>query len=311
MKTTSSTCPICSSPSIRKKPFKYIFHSAELRGWSCGRCGIIFLHPQPTAEELKQLYSSEYFEGGDFRCGHESAYSDPNTLERMGESGLVVEIKSLTKGRRFLEVGCAGGAFLNAARKLGFEVQGVELSEDACRFARETFGLQVFAGELADAHFPDCSFDVVFMGDVIEHLPDPVTVLLEINRVLDRKGLLVMALPSQTNTLFTRTGFFLYGLAGGSATVSLPPYHLFEYRPRSLRFVLRSCDFEVSRLVQDIIPPSKINLRGPAIQRLGKKLFHYPNFWLTRLIGVCGDRITVFAVTGHDPHTTEQGDSCH
>lgn len=281
-------------------PFKYMFHGSELRGRGCRQCGIIFIHPQPTPDQLKKLYSSEYFEGGDFRCGHESAYSDPATLEKMGESGLLVEILALTKGRRFLEIGCAGGAFLNAARKLGFEVQGVELSEDASRFARETFGLQVFAGELTDARFPDRSFDVVFMGDVIEHLSDPVSVLQEINRVLERRGLLVMALPSQTNSLFSRTGFLLYGLAGGCATVSMPPYHLFEYRPRSLRFVLRMCGFEVSKLVQDIIPPGEINLRGPAIQRVGKKLFHYPNFWLTRLLGVCGDRITVFAVNRDD-----------
>lgn len=295
MDESMSQCPICSSSSVREKPFKYIFHGSELRGWSCTRCGIIFLHPQPTAEELKQLYSSEYFEGGDFRCGHEGGYSDPATLERMAEPGLLIEIKAMTAGRRFLEIGCAGGAFLNAARKLGFQPQGVELSEDACRIARETFGLQVFAGELVDARFPDASFDVVFMGDVIEHLPNPIATLREVNRILDRKGMLVMGLPSQTNSLFSRIGFFVYGIAGKSATVALPPYHLFEYRPRSLRFLLRMCGFEISRLDQGIIPPDQINLRGPAVQRFGKKVLQYPNFVLTRIFGVCGDRITVFA----------------
>jgi 2-polyprenyl-3-methyl-5-hydroxy-6-metoxy-1,4-benzoquinol methylase len=297
VETSDSNCPICSSASIRRKPFKYVFHGSELHGWSCGQCRLIFIHPQPTAEELKQLYSAEYFEGGDFRCGHEEAYSDPETLKKVSDPGLLIEIKGLTSGRRFLEIGCAGGAFLDAARKVGFQVQGVELSDDACRFARETFGLQVFAGELADAHFPEGSFDVVFMGDVIEHLADPVAVLREINRVLDKQGMLVMALPSQTNSLFSRLGFLVYGLAGRSATVSLPPYHLFEYRTRSLRYVLRMCGFEISVLRQGIIPPSRVNLRGPAIQRFGKKLLQYPNFVLTHLFGVCGDRITVFAVT--------------
>ena len=297
MEGTGSKCPICGSPSVRQKPFKYIFHGSELRGRSCARCGIIFLHPQPTAEELKQLYSAEYFEGGDFRCGHEEGYSEPATLEKMADPGLLIEIKAMTTGRRFLEIGCAGGAFLNAAQKHGFLAQGVELSEDACRFAKETFGLQVFAGELADARFPDGSFDVVFMGDVIEHLPDPIATLREINRVLDRKGILVMALPSQTNSLFSRIGFIAYGMLGRVATVSLPPYHLFEYRPRSLRFLLKLCGFEISRLDQGIIPPNQINLRGPAIQRLGKRVLQYPNFALTRFFGMYGDRITVFAST--------------
>jgi len=295
MGETRSACPVCSSSAVREKPFKYMFHGSELRGWSCTRCGIIFLHPQPTADELKQLYSAEYFDGGDFRCGHEEGYSDPATLEKMADPGLLIEIKGMAAGRRFLEIGCAGGAFLNAARKLGFDVQGVELSEDACRMAKETFGLQVFAGELRDARFPDGSFDVVFMGDVIEHLPDPIAALREVNRILDSKGMLVMGLPSQTNSLFSRIGFFVYGLAGRSAAVALPPYHLFEYRPRSLRFLLRMCGFEIARLDQGIIPPNKINLRGPSVQRLAKKVLQYPNYALTRIFGICGDRITVFA----------------
>jgi SAM-dependent methyltransferase len=273
-----------------------MFHSSELRGWGCNECGSIFLHPQPTAEELKRLYSAEYFEGGDFRCGHEEGYSDPATLEKMAEPGILIEIMAMTTGRRFLEIGCAGGAFLSAARKLGFEAQGVELSEDASRFAKEKFGLQVFVGELEDAHFPDGSFDVVFMGDVIEHLSDPITTIREIHRVLDKKGMLVMGLPSQTNNLFSRLGFAVYGMLGRSATVSLPPYHLFEYRPHSLRFLLRLCGFQIMKLDQGIIPPNQINLRGSAAQRIAKQLLQYPNFILTRLLGVFGDRITVFAL---------------
>ncbi len=295
MRDTRSVCPICTSTSIRKRPFRYLFRGAELRGWECARCGIIFLHPQPTAEELKELYSAEYFEGGDFRCGHEEGYSDPATLEKMSEPGVLIDIKKLTAGKRFLEVGCAGGAFLNTARKLGFQTHGVELSEDASRFAKQTFGLDVFTGELADAKFPDRSFDVVFMGDVIEHLPNPIATLREVHRLLDKDGVLVMALPSQTNSLFSRIGFVLYALLGKSATVGLPPYHLFEYRPRSLRFVLETCGFGIVRLDQGIIAPSRINLRGPAVQRLGKKALQYPNFAVTHMFGVFGDRLTVFA----------------
>jgi len=285
---------VCSSSQVHEEPFTYSFHELRLSGWGCRRCGIIFLHPQPTADELKQLYSAEYFTGGDFRCGHENGYCDPATLERVADPALLVQIKTMKGTGRFLEIGCAGGAFLDAARKLGFDVQGVELSDEACRIAMKTFGLRVFEGNVEDARFPDESFDVVFMGDVLEHLPNPITTLREIYRILDKEGMLVMALPCQTNTIFSRIGFLVYGALRQSATVALPPYHLFEYRPGSLRFLLRSCGFRVVRLDQGIIPPNMINLRGPAIQRIGKKIFQYPNWAFTRLFGVLGDRITVF-----------------
>jgi SAM-dependent methyltransferase len=288
-------CPVCSSSSVRRKPFKYAFRGSELYAWGCIRCGVIFLHPQPTAQELKELYSQEYFEGGDFRCGHEQGYSDPATLEKIVDTDLLLQLKSMTSGRRFLEIGCAGGALLNAAEKEGFQTHGVELSEDASRFARERFGLHVFTGELVAAEFRGGSFDVVFMGDVIEHLPDPVASLSEINRILDKDGLLVMALPSQTNTLFSRIGFFVYDILGKSTTVAMPPYHLFEYQPRSLRFLLQKCGFTVVKLDQGIIPPGQINMRGSFVQQMGKKMLQYPNFILTRAAGVLGDRIMVFA----------------
>lgn len=290
------SCPVCQSPAIREKPFQYVYRERPLRALCCGRCGIIFIWPQPSSDELKGLYSSEYFEGGDFRCGHEGGYCDPETLARLTDPGLLLRIRENYPGNRFLEIGCAGGALLNAARKLGYTVQGVELSEDACRMARESFGLTVFAGDVIDAHFPDGSFDVVFMGDVIEHLPDPVRTIREVHRILRAGGVLVLGVPSQTNSLFSRAGFLLYTALGKRATVVLPPYHLFEFRPASLRFLIGQCGFRVAELTQGLIPPHRINLRGPALQRLGKKLFQYPNWLLTGLFGVCGDRLAAFAV---------------
>jgi len=51
-------------------------------------------------------------------------------------------------GAKVLEVGCAEGHFLDAARKRGWEVCGVELSPVATASARRRFGLQVFEGVL-------------------------------------------------------------------------------------------------------------------------------------------------------------------
>lgn len=276
-------------------PFQYLFQGRQLIGNECRKCGVIFLHPQPTPEELRQLYDRDYFEGGDFRCGHEGSYCDSSTLQHLTQPELLLKIKSMNLGQRFLEIGCAGGALLNTARELGFTVQGVELSEDASRMARETFSVPVFTGELLDARFADASFDIVYMGDVIEHLPDPVRTIQEINRILPARGLLVLDLPSQTNTLFSRLGFLLYGMLGKRVTASLPPYHLFEYRPQSVSYLLQLCGFKILTLHQMIISPREINLRGSLPERMGKQLFQYPNWFLTRVFHVYGDRIRLFA----------------
>ena len=107
---------------------------------------------------------------------------------------------------------------------------------------------------------------------------------------------MVIKCPTQTNTLFSRLGFAFYRVIGRSATVHLPPYHLFEYRPGSLTRFITSCGFEIKEVKPGIISPGNIALRGSLAERIGKKLLHYPNYAITRILGVWGDRVEVIAL---------------
>lgn len=287
-------CHICSSSRVREKPFGYAFNNRWLGALECRSCGIIFIHPQPTAEELTQLYSKEYFEG-DFRCGHAGSYFDEKTQASLADEQLIARIKQFKLSGMFLEIGCAGGAFLHAAQNAGFMVKGVEFADTAAQFARERFGLDVITGDVVSASFADALFDVVFMGDVLEHLPDPVATCREVYRILKPGGVFVIECPMQTNTIFSRLGLFVYTLLRKNATVHLPPYHLFEYRPSSMAGMLRRCGFTIVETRQAMIPPSQVTLRGSLLQRIGKKLFQYPNYFLTKTFGVLGDRIEMVA----------------
>ena len=260
----------------------------------CRDCDIMFIHPQPSQDEISQMYSKEYFEG-DFRCGHAGSYFDEVSRDRIVDHSLLQRIQGNTPNGRFLEIGCAGGAFLNAAKQMGYDVYGVEFSEDAARFARTHFGLDVVTGDISSARYPNNNFDIVFMGDVIEHLPNPVAALREINRIITSGGLLVVECPSQTNTIFSRLGFRLYGVLGKKVAIQLPPYHLFEYRPRSITNLLRRCGFKCTKVTCGMMAPREVILRGSAMQRIGKKAFQYPNYVITSVLGVLGDRMEIFA----------------
>ena len=290
----NNACHICGSQELGRLPFVYRFRGRWIRGIRCSRCGVIFLDPQPSPEEIRSLYAKDYFDG-DYRCGHAGSCFTEATADALLDRHLLDRIRAERASGRFLEVGCAGGTFLSAARDTGYDVCGVEISPDAADVAIKRFGLDVRIGDLAAARFPAQSFDVVFMGDVIEHLHNPVATLKELHRIMTPGGILVLACPTQTNTLFSRLGFAVYGMLGKTVSVSLPPYHLFEYRPKSMRRLLQGTGFALRRLHGGLIPPSSIALRGSWMHRTGKKLLQYPNVILTRVFGIWGDRLEVIA----------------
>jgi 2-polyprenyl-3-methyl-5-hydroxy-6-metoxy-1,4-benzoquinol methylase len=98
-------------------------------------------------------------------------------------------------GARLLDVGCAGGAFLVAARDYGFTVTGVEPSHWLADSGRTQYGLDIHQGILSPGLFPDESFDVITLWDVIEHVTQPADLLNSIHRLLKRDGLLLVNYP--------------------------------------------------------------------------------------------------------------------
>lgn len=289
-------CRLCSSDRLGTLPFGYGWDGRWFGAVHCRNCEAIFLDPQPTPADIARMYTREYFEK-DFRCGHTGSYFDEATRYNLENDPLLQRIVRMkSPPAQFLEIGCAGGAFLTAAQSKGYVVTGIEFSDQAAQFAREHYRLNVFTGEITTAKLADNTFDIVFMGDVLEHILNPVPALKEIHRVLRPGGMIAIVCPSQTNTLYSRLGFIFYGLLGRRATVQLPPYHSFEYRPASIVRLLERCGFHLLQLRNEIIPPSEIALRGPRLQRILKFFFQYPNLAITTTLGRWGDRIELFAV---------------
>ena len=107
-------------------------------------------------------------------------------------------LKSLTPGRRALDVGCGEGAFAAELAAAGAEVVGVDVAEEPLRRARARhpgLDLRLLAAETG-WELPDSSFDLVWAGEVIEHVADTTGWLSELRRVLRSGGSLVLSTPS-------------------------------------------------------------------------------------------------------------------
>lgn len=161
----------------------------------CAGCGLVYLNPQPTSEEILRYYPPEYY-------SYVGGRSDvPSWWHRVSRDyGLAKRCRVVTqrqRGGRILDVGCATGFFLGAMRRHGdWELYGVEPNAQAVAYAREHLGLDVFAGPLEEAVFPDEYFDAVTLWDVLEHLPNPRAALTRIRCALKPDGWIFCRVPS-------------------------------------------------------------------------------------------------------------------
>lgn len=159
----------------------------------CDHCGLAYLNPQPSPDELGPHYAELYdsFQHASLRRGWAR-----RLLVRHGFRERQRQIERLKPGGNLLEVGAADGAFLHVLAESGrWNVTGVETSAVAVRTAWEVYGQELISAQLEEAGLPRGHYDVVAMWDVLEHLPRPLAALREIRAVLKPDGLLLLRLP--------------------------------------------------------------------------------------------------------------------
>lgn len=205
----------------------------------CCECGFIYCVRIPDERALEAHYAEAYADAVDW-------------LQRMSRgrqwifpAGLAM-LKQLGARGKLLDVGCSVGLFLQAARKAGFEVAGVELSPAPARFAREHFRLDVHCGTLESAPWGDGAFDVVTLWDVLEHVPDPRATMQQVARVLRPGGSLAIRVPDGEFHLWKTR--LLRPWFGNRLVWMEVPNHLNHFRPRTLRRLLAETGFDVLRV---------------------------------------------------------------
>lgn len=105
------------------------------------------------------------------------------------------------KEGRILDIGCNNGLYLYLLKNLGWQVWGVEIDKNACKFAKE-LDINIFHGKLEDADFPESFFDVVRFNQVFEHIADPKKTIKEARRVLKKDGKIYISVPNARSLAF-------------------------------------------------------------------------------------------------------------
>jgi SAM-dependent methyltransferase len=114
---------------------------------------------------------------------------------RLIGAAIEASLPSSVNGRRILDIGCGTGTMLAELRRFG-DVHGVDAEPEAVEFCHSRGEDQVQLASGVEVPHPDGSFDLVTLLDVIEHVDDDQTLLLEARRVLAAGGSLFVTVPA-------------------------------------------------------------------------------------------------------------------
>lgn len=196
--------------------------------------------PRLSEDDLPALYSQYYP-----RCN-----IDFNAL--LTESQLVAEKSSYLKrwlagtdnqghylakpGQRVLDIGCGSCLSLLELRQLGVEPYGVEADPNVAAIA-ERYGLNVHIGSIHDNPFPGQVFDLITLNQVIEHVPDPASLLRVVRKLLAPGGRIVLSFPNVSS--------WQRRLSGTRWINWHVPYHQHHFNRSSFASLARNQGYEV------------------------------------------------------------------
>jgi 2-polyprenyl-3-methyl-5-hydroxy-6-metoxy-1,4-benzoquinol methylase len=108
-------------------------------------------------------------------------------------------LRHVAGAESFCDIGCGNGRMLLLAKRRGWRVLGIELSEDAARQAAAKLDVEVIAGNFLAVEPAPChhrAFEIVCLRHVLEHLPDSRLAMQRIRALLKPKGHLLLEMPN-------------------------------------------------------------------------------------------------------------------
>lgn len=181
-------------------------------------------------------------------------------------------------GRRLLDVGASDGFLSRHLTERGWKVTAIERDPAAAEAGRANCEVMVVADLDRELPVLEGAFDVIVYGDVLEHLADPLRVLLGLNRVLAPDGEVVISIPNVAHLwirLCLLVGRFDYLDRG-----ILDSSHLRFFTDRSLAALLREARLTTLRRT---VTPAPLYQAVPARWH-GRMLavLHAINAWTAR-----------------------------
>jgi 2-polyprenyl-3-methyl-5-hydroxy-6-metoxy-1,4-benzoquinol methylase len=224
----TSQCPVCANDGYEhwlSGTDRFNRRGEKYQLVRCPSCSLVWLQNPPLPSEMDRHYGHNYdkliIEAGEI--SPERWRARRRTLAKFKSGGAL------------LDLGCSSGAYLETLKGQGWDLYGVEMSENAAHSAEARSGAKVFIGDIMEAPFPEEFFDAITSFDVLEHVYEPRKVMERVFQLLKPGGIFYIYIPNIDCGEARLFRSYWYGLE--------LPRHLSHFCPNSLRHLGESVGF--------------------------------------------------------------------
>lgn len=225
----------------------------------CISCGLVFLNPKPSKEDLNLIYQPNYYPQNWqtkyaktmlYKSNKEKVFyflkKNPfqlinKVLRRIfSERSHFLEDKS-----RLLDIGCGNGVFLldiaRAVKKRGYKMKlyGVDIIVPKNSIFKD-YNINLIREGLEKTNFPDNYFHFITGHHVIEHFNNPLNVFKNIYRITKPKGIIALEAPNINSFSFKFFKKYWVGIA--------IPSHLYYFSTETIKQYAQKTGFKVKKI---------------------------------------------------------------
>lgn len=231
-----TTCPICESNEsytyLESRNFRINEVPFDVK--ECKSCSLRYTSPLPEITEIGQYYATDnYISHTGTKKGlintlfHTVRFITLRQKQRL--------IKSISKGKKHLDIGAGNGVFLEFMQSKGWDISGIELDDESRKAIEQKLKLNIAKTVQENKEVEE--YDVITMWHVLEHVYHLKTDIEAIKNKLKPNGSLVVAVPNCASYDEERYQAFwsAYDL----------PIHLYHFRPKNIEDLFAQFDMEV------------------------------------------------------------------
>ena len=204
----------------------------------------------PGQDFLNDYYSEKYYQNP--QGTYQSEYSSQEHAQRKSRIQLLEDFINIHIGspsqniKRFLDVGCGEGYVLSHFKDAKWEVTGLDFSTHGVKSNNPDLERFITQGDvyqsIQDLIDKNLKFQVVFLGNILEHVLEPITLLDSLNTLLEVDGLLCITVPNDFSVL---QSFLLESGSVNKEYWVVYPDHLNYFSLGSLKKLLLDCNLEI------------------------------------------------------------------